>query len=308
MFTEEKGLITNLQDFAVHDGPGLRVLVFFKGCPLKCAWCQNPENMSRRTEIEYYPSLCLSCKRCFTACPEGAINEDSEHRIDRSKCTRCMKCTDNCLGKALKGVGTLISENELIRRLSRYKPFFDASDRGGVTLSGGEPIAQPKFVLGLLKSLRTSGIHTAIETCGYAVFETISEIARNTDLLIYDIKHMNHARHLEGTGVSNELILDNLRRLCVETDTEIAVHVPLICGYNDSVENITQTAEFVSSLKRIRHVDLLPFNDLASGQYQALGLQWVYASTKPQSAEKLAELGQIVRSYGIEEVVTGALW
>lgn len=307
----EGGWITNLQDFVVHDGPGLRVLVFLKGCPLRCRWCQNPEGLAPLPEIEYRASLCLGCLRCLEVCPiPGAIVEDKERRIDRSKCIECMACVDACLGTALRRVGEWVSVEQLLQRIERYKPFFDSSDRGGVTLSGGDPAFQPEFVLRLLNSCREIGIHTAMETCGHANYETLKRLAQNLDLLIYDIKHMDEATHVIGTGISNRLILENLKRLCKDLeikDLEIVVHVPLITGFNDDDENIIKSAEFVSSLKKIKHVDLLPFNELPSGKYKAMGLNWEYVEVRQQSSERLAQVKNIVESYGLE-VSIGGLW
>ena len=308
MGTGEVGWISNLQDFVVHDGPGLRVLVFLSGCALRCRWCQNPENLEVLPQIMYRPSLCLECLRCAEVCPvPGAIVEDKELRIDRSKCTKCMACVDACLGKALERVGEQMSVEEVLNKLLPYRPFFDHSDQGGVTLSGGDPTFQPEFTLKLLGSLREFGIHSAVETSGYTSYEMLKRIAKASDLLIYDLKHMDEESHIMGTGISNRVILDNLRRLCKELNTEIVVHVPLICGFNDDDENIRKIAEFVMSLKKIRHVDLLPFNELASGKYKAMGIDWEYAEVKRQSPEKLERLREIVESYGLE-VTIGGLW
>jgi pyruvate formate lyase activating enzyme len=304
----EAGWVTNLQDFVVHDGPGLRVLVFLKGCPLRCRWCQNPESLAPFPEIEFHASLCLGCLKCSEVCPiPGAIVENKEQRIDRSKCIGCMACVDACLGKALRRVGEWMSVEQVMQKLVRYKPFFDHSDYGGVTLSGGEPTFQPEFALRLLKSCHEIGIHTAMETCGYTNYEKLKGIVQNVDLLIYDVKHIDEASHMTGTGVSNYLILENLERLCREVDTEITVHVPLIPGFNDDDENIIKTAEFVSSLKKIRHIDLLPFNELPSAKYKAMGLGWEYAETRRQSPQRLARLQERVQSYGLE-VNIGGLW
>ncbi|MBA7502805.1 Benzylsuccinate synthase activating enzyme [subsurface metagenome] len=304
----ESGWVTNLQDFVVHDGPGLRILIFFKGCPLRCRWCQNPESLAPFPEIEFHSSLCLGCLKCLEVCPiPGAIIEDKEQRIDRSKCISCMACVDTCLGTALRSVGEWMSVEQVLERIVRYKPFFDRSDRGGVTLSGGEPTFQPEFTLELLKSCREIGIHTVVETCGYTNYETLKRVAQNVDLLIYDIKHMDEVSHITGTGVSNCLILKNLRRLCKEADTDIVVHIPLIPGFNDDDENVTKTAEFVGSLKKIRHIDLLPFNELPSGKYKAMGLDWGYAEVRRQSPERLTELQDMLQSYGLE-VNIGGLW
>jgi len=305
---EIQGLVTDLQDFVVHDGPGLRVLVFLKGCLLRCDWCQNPESLNLQQEIEYHASSCLSCMRCAEVCPvPGAIVEDKEQRINRSKCTRCMACVDVCLGKALVKVGEWMSVEQLVQKIVRYKPFFDCSDDGGVTVSGGDPTFQPKFTLNLLKACREQGIHTVIETCGYASYEILKPIVEASNLVIYDIKHMNEVKHIEGIGQSNRLILENIRRLCKEVNTEIVTHIPLICGFNDDEENIIKTAEFIASLKKIKHVDILPFNELASGKYKALGLNWKFSQARQQPIEKLERLQDIIQSYGLE-VNIGGLW
>jgi len=303
-----QGLVTDVQDFAVHDGPGLRVLVFLKGCPLRCGWCQNPESLNLQQEIEYHASICRGCLRCREVCPiSGAIVEDKELRIDRSKCTRCMACVGACLGKALVKVGEWMSVEQVVEKITRYKPFFDCSDDGGVTLSGGDPTFQPKFTLSLIEACREQGIHTTVETCGYASYEILRSIVEASNLVIYDIKHMNKDKHIEGTGESNRLILENIKSLCKEVDTEIVVHIPLICGFNDDEENIIKTAEFVASLKKIKHVDILPFNELASGKYNALGLDWKYSQTRQQPLKKLERLQDIIQSYGLE-VNIGGLW
>lgn len=302
------GLVTNFQDFAVQDGPGLRVLAFFKGCPLRCSWCQNPENVAPFPEIEYRVSQCVGCLHCLEVCPiEGAIVEDSSIRIDRSKCIRCMRCTDVCLGKALREVGQWTSVEALSDKIIRYKPFFDGSDRGGLTLSGGEPTFQPEFTLGILRSCKDAGIHVAVQTCGYTTYEILVEVASHADLILYDIKHMNEASHLLGTGRSNGLILHNLTRLCRESDTEIVVRLPLICGFNDDDRNVRESAQFVSSLKRIDRFDLLPFNELAAAKYKAVGKNWEYEDGKRQSDERLGRLREIVESFGLS-VTIGGLW
>lgn len=305
----EKGWISNIQDFSLHDGPGIRVLLFLRGCPLKCTWCQNPESYDSSPQIEFHKSQCVGCGKCSEVClVPGAIAQNGDHRIDRTKCTQCMACVDACLGKALKKVGEQASVEDLVEIISRYKPFFDHSDRGGVTLSGGEPTFQPEFTLNLLKAYQKAGIHTVMETCGYIDYKTLDAIVKHVNLLIYDIKHMDERKHREGTGKSNRLILNNLRKLCQDHhETEIIIHVPLIGGYNDDEDNIRKTAEFLKSLERIKHVDLLPFNDLASDKYRVMGVDWKYDGVKRQSPEYLARLKNIVESFGLE-VTLGGLW
>ncbi|MFH1485115.1 MAG: glycyl-radical enzyme activating protein [Chloroflexota bacterium] len=302
------GLITNLQDFVVHDGPGLRVLVFFKGCPLSCTWCQNPENLAPHPEIEYRQARCLSCGRCLEVCPiEGAIVEDKDKRIDRAKCIKCMRCTEVCLGKALIEVGEWLSAEALVERVLPYQPFFDGSDRGGVTFSGGEPTFQPDFLLRSLRACSQAGIHSAVQTCGFISYDNLKEMAQTTDLMLYDVKHMDETKHLRGTGKSNKLILRNLARLCKEVETEIVIRLPLITGFNDDEDNVRKTAEYLKSLKRIERLDLLPFNELPAGKYRAMGREWHYEDVRRQSDELLARLHEIVESCGLK-VSIGGLW
>ncbi len=218
-----------------------------------------------------------------------------------------MACTEVCVGRALQRVGEKISVEQLLQVVMRYKPFFDHSDRGGITLSGGEPTFQPEFTLRLLKSCREAGIHTVMETCGHTNYDTLKELVENVNVLIYDIKHMDEAKHIEGTGKTNNLILHNLKRLCEEGDTEIVVHIPLIRDFNDDENNIEETVKFVGSLKKIRQIDLLPFNELAAEKYRAIGINWEYAGIQGQTLDQLKRMEEIVKSQGLQ-VTVGGLW
>jgi len=305
---DKVALVTDILDFMVHDGYGLRLSIFFKGCPLRCRWCQNPEAIEGEIEIAYDAKRCIGCGKCLEICPvPGAIVEDNRRRIDRTKCTKCLKCVGGCSGTALQQVGKAYSVGELYAKISRYRVFFDSSDRGGVTLSGGEPTYQKAFVVALLRKCKETGIHTTIDTCGYAQYETIREIAENVDLVLYDIKHMDEAKHIEGTGVSNKLILDNLKRLCVEGDFDIAVRIPLIPAYNDDEENVRKTAEFLKRTSKIDKLDLLPFNELPADKYQAMGLNWDCGELKSQTRQDLFKLKEIVEGYGFK-VTIGGMW
>ena len=301
----EKGIIVNLQDYSVHDGYGIRTLVFLKGCPLQCPWCQNPEAIRSDYEIKYQALRCIECLKCEEVCPRGAIVRDRESRLDKSKCDLCMLCAESCPSRALSQVGAMMSVEEILRPLLSYKPFYDGSEKGGVTLSGGEPTFQPEFSLALLKRCREHGIHTAMETCGFSSYEVLKSLVDYLDLLLYDVKQMDDEVHKRFTGVSNKRILDNLERVARE-DVECVVRIPLIGGFNDDEENIRETSRFVSSLG-IKKLDLLPFNDLPSGKYKTLGMDWEYKYAERQSAEVLEQYKAIVGSYGLE-VTIGGLW
>lgn len=308
MQSDRIALVTDILDFMVHDGYGLRLNVFFKGCPLKCKWCQNPEAIKSEIEMAFHGKRCIDCGKCLEVCPiPGAIIEDSSRRIDRTKCTKCMKCVEVCPGMALQKVGEEYSVEELSAKIGRYSVFFDSSDRGGVTLSGGEPACQEASVLDLLKQCREAGIHTTIDTCGYAPYETIRGIAENADLVLYDIKHMDDAKHIEGTGVSNKRILENLKRLCEEGDFDIVVRIPLITGYNDDEENVRKTAEFLRSTGKISRLDLLPFNELPAEKYEVMGLDWACGDIRSQAGEELFRLKEMVENHGFE-VTIGGMW
>lgn len=300
------GMIVNLQDYSVHDGYGIRTLVFMKGCPLHCPWCQNPESIEFHPQIKYRSQLCIECFKCREACSEDAIVENKGRRIDQKKCNLCMQCIEVCPSKALSQVGSLMSVDDIIAAILSYKPFFDASDRGGVTLSGGEPTFQPEFALKLLKTCKEHEIHTAMETCGYAKYDTLRALVSHLDLLLYDVKHMDRVIHEKYTGVSNERILENLMRIVSENDIECVVRVALIHGFNDTKRNVGETARFVSSLG-IKRLDLLPFNQLPSGKYRMLGLDWEYKSVKRQEDDVLQRLKGVAERQGLE-VTIGGLW
>ncbi len=199
-----------------------------------------------------------------------------------------------------------MSVDEVMKPILSYRPFYDASEKGGVTLSGGEPTFQPQFTLALLKRCANFGIHTAIETCGYTQFNILESLIDYADLLLYDLKHMNDELHRKATGVSNRPILKNLKKIASETDVECVVRVPLICGFNDNEKNIKETLSFVSALG-IKQLDLLPFNELPSGKYKSLGLIWEYERVQRQSNKRLAELQEIVKEYGLK-VTIGGMW
>ena len=300
------GRVVNLQDYSVHDGYGIRTLIFMKGCPLTCPWCQNPESLKSSFEIKYSQHLCIECFQCEQACDQGAVLVDRDRRIDLEYCNHCMQCVESCPSGALSQVGATYDVEIILQKILSYKPFYDSSEKGGITISGGEPTFQPQFTLELLKKCRENGIHTAMETCGYTKFEILNSLVPYLDLLLYDIKHMDSKRHELATGVPNELILDNLKKLSALNGLECVIRIPLIPGFNDDEVNVRLTAKFVADLK-IKKLDLLPFNNFPTGKYKTLGIDWKYKTKEKQKEEKLEKLKDIVEGFNLTATI-GGLW
>ncbi len=299
------GLIANIQDYSVHDGYGLRSIVFLKGCPLRCSWCQNPECINKDAEIIFRSKLCINCNACHEVCLMGAISlEKSSNKIDRIKCNLCMKCVDACKPKAISRIGIYMSVEQVTNIICQYKAFYKGSDRGGVTVSGGEPMYQSQFTTELLKNCQAENIHTAMETSGFINYEILNKSLNYLNLILYDVKHMNDAIHIKATGVSNALVLSNLKKLASYNNPECIVRIPLIPNFNDTIENLTNTVEFLRSIG-IKKLDILPFNDLASGKYKQMGQAWVFKRVKRQKDEKLLQFKKIAESFNLDTTIGG---
>lgn len=305
---EKKGVVKAIEQFAVHDGPGARLIVFLKGCMLKCKWCQNPETLSPKLETWFKKLLCKDDGACVEACPAEALTMDKERKKIYERCINCLKCAEVCKPKAFEVVGAYMTAEALFKEITKYKFFFSRSKEGGVTISGGDPLFQTDFTENVLKKCQDAEIHTAIETSLYSKYENVWRLAENCSMMICDLKHMDSDKHKEGTGAPNELILENFQKLNRDYNGEIAVHIPLIPGYNDDEENIRKTIEFLDPLDCVKRLDLLPFNPLAVGKYMALGIPWIYKKTERQPAEQLEQLRDIAESYGRFKISIGGLW
>ena len=262
----------------MYDGPGVRTLVFFKGCPLRCKWCSNPEGLERKYQIMFKPTTCVSCGSCVPVCPQKihSISSSGEHIIDRSiDCIGCGQCVEACIPDALKVSGEQVPISELLEYVEQDRAFYDQSG-GGVTLGGGEVTAQPEAAINLLQACKQEGLHTAIETCGYTKKETILRFAEYVDLFLFDLKHIDPDRHFELTGVRNEMILENLEELIMKRN-HVKVRMPMLKGINDSEAEIRGVIEFLKPFREFKNfegIDLLPYHKLGVNKYVQLGMDY----------------------------------
>ncbi len=295
-----RGLLFNIQRFSIHDGPGIRTTVFFKGCPLRCRWCSNPESWHDYPEIATYDAKCTRCGRCQQVCPVEAIAvSDKERKINRTACNLCLKCAEVCPTGAIAVTGQWMTLEEVMKEVESDGLFY-VNSGGGVTLSGGEPLMQWEFALDLLKQCKASAFHTALDTCGYAPWEVLDRVLDYTDLVLYDIKHMDPGRHGEGTGQSNGLILDNARRTAAKRRTWL--RVPLIPGYNDSVENLEAVARLGLEIGAEK-VSLLPYHIWGKAKYERLGRKYPMEDL-PLPPDSLArECQQVIEGLGMKATV-----
>ena len=267
-------IVTNIQGFSIHDGPGIRTVVFFKGCPLSCEWCANPECLSGKPQIGFIEALCADCGKCLDACTNNAIRRiEGEHRIDYSRCDACGNCRDHCSYGALVRYGESMTVAEVWDAVRRDKMFYDSSG-GGVTVSGGEPLLWAKFVRELFELSHAERIDTCVETCGMADPEALFDVLPVTDHFLFDLKHMDFDIHKKYTGQSNSQILKNAV-LILKHGADVVFRQPLIPSVNDSIMNIEATAEFLTGLgKNARRLEIIPFHRMGQGKYKALNMPY----------------------------------
>lgn len=268
------GIVYNIQRYSLDDGPGIRTTVFLKGCPLHCAWCSNPESQSLHPELSHRESLCVHCGNCVESCPNNALDIiDGELYIDRLKCMSCGTCVDTCIHQALSIMGQEMSADTVMQTVRRDKVFYETSG-GGLTLSGGEILAQPQFAAEILRQAKAENIHTCIETSGFGARADVEKIFSLSDLIYYDIKHANSERHQVLTGVKNELIIDHLR-VAIASGNTVVVRIPFIPGVNTSLEDVADIVSLLKGISGFKQVHLLPYHNYGSGKYKTLGREYI---------------------------------
>ena len=267
-----RGLIFDIQGYSIHDGPGIRTTVFLKGCSLRCVWCQNPESHSPLPELLFAADRCEGCGRCVPACPERAIHMQGSVSItDRRLCKGAGACARECPNDARAVIGRWTTADEVFQQVAADSIFYQDSG-GGVTLSGGEPLAQPEFSTDILRRCKEAGFHTALDTCGHAPWPVLEQVLRYVDLVLYDFKHVDATEHRRLTGVSHDLILENARRIHRELSIPLVARIALVPGLNDSPENLDGTARFIAEeLSLAVPVHLLPYHRLGEGKWERMG-------------------------------------
>ena len=293
-----RGIVTNIQRFSVHDGPGIRTTVFMKGCNLHCFWCHNPEDINRKPEIQFFAERCIFCGACADVCAHGAhILSGGAHLLLRERCVACGACVEACFARGLVLAGRTLTVEEAVGEIVQDCAFY-ASSGGGLTLSGGEPLLQLEFARAILKSCREKGIHTAIETAANFPWSRIASILPYVDLVMMDIKHMDSQRHRACTGVSNRRVLENATRLGGQPQPLI-VRTPIIPGVNDSEAEIAAIAGFTATLPNLLYYELLPYHPMAESKYRSLGLSYQGSELTPPSAARMAALASAAAAKGV---------
>ncbi|MEI7990163.1 MAG: glycyl-radical enzyme activating protein [Chloroflexota bacterium] len=301
--TQVGGIVFDIQRYCLNDGPGLRTVVFLKGCALSCQWCANPEARSDTTQIAFFERECFLCGDCVQACPEKAIyDHDSKLEWGIDRCTQCGLCVDLCVSGAFRYLGEIKTAGEVMKQVLRDIVFY--GDDGGLTLSGGEPTMQPNFSAALLQIAKQAGIHTAIETCGDSPWENFTPLLSNLDLVLYDLKHIDPEIHERATGADNTLVLDNARRLA-EAGIEMIVRVPLIPHFNADEKSLKAITAFTLSLKTVREIHLLPYHTLGKAKYKALGQEYPMEDIPPMEIEEAERLADFIRPSGLSVSVGG---
>ena len=294
----------NIQKLSTEDGPGIRTTVFFKGCPLRCRWCHNPEGIDPRPQLMWFGIRCIGCQTCVKTCENGVLKLTKDGlQINREKCLRCGNCAEACPSTALELVGKDYSVEKLFIEVEKDRPFYEQS-KGGVTCSGGEATMQTQQLLEFLKICKQNQIHTALDTCGYLKWENLEKLLPYVDLVLYDLKLIDSKKHREFTGVPNELILENAKLIAKRGNT-MWIRTPIIPGHTDSDENIKQIAIFIKNnlLPAVERYDLCAFVNLCKAKYERLGIDWFFKDASALKKSELERLAKVARDQGVPNVV-----
>ena len=294
----ERGILFNIQKYSLHDGPGIRTIVFLKGCPLRCPWCSNPESQYGGIQVVFKPEGCMGCGKCVQACPNGVRGKDGFSICD----TACGACAFVCPVNAMEQVGKTVTVREVLDEVEKDRPFYRKSG-GGMTLSGGEPLVQHAFAAALLKEAAARHIGTAIETTGYATREIADKVLPLADHILYDIKVVDEAKHHELTGVSNKLILENFAAAARANPDAITIRVPLIGGVNDDEQNLRKTAELAQA-NGIKELHLLPYHRYGEGKYQKLYQPYAFSAYTPDDGQ-IEKIIEMMKEYGVRAKKSG---
>jgi len=292
----KRGLVFNIQRFCLQDGPGIRTVVFFKGCPLRCKWCSNPESQSRLPEIMYFSRLCQGCFTCVDVCPNKAIvasTKDKKISINKKKCDSCGICEANCKANALRLAGKYYTSDELLDIIIKDKNYFDLSD-GGVTFSGGEPLLQSSFLESILIKLQFHNIKVAIETAGYFDKGVLNNVAKYTDIFLFDIKHITNKKHVDGTGKGNSKILSNLKYLS-NIHNNIVARIPIIPEYNMNKNDLEAMLKIIAAYG-ITNVQFIPYHNYGLSKYQSIGKDYELLHLKEPKDMQLQKLKRSIRT------------
>lgn len=294
------GLVFDIKHYAIHDGPGIRTTVFLKGCSLNCPWCHNPESKRHQPEFMWNSSRCIGCKSCVEVCPEGAVRLSERLEVNESLCTQCLRCIEICYSGALELVGYEMTVDDVVEEIMKDRVFHEESG-GGVTFSGGEPLTQPHFIKELLDACHNLEIHTAVDTCGYAESKVITELIGSVDIWLYDLKHMDQEKHKVTIGVSNKLILKNLRLL---KDENVIIRLPLIPGFNDDIINLQVTGLFLRE-NGFKDICILPYHSAGTDKLERLYSQQPIFNAIPPDIEKLNWAVELLEEYGLTVKIGG---
>jgi pyruvate formate lyase activating enzyme len=297
--TTTSAVIFDIERYATKDGPGIRTVIFLKGCNLRGQWCQNPESQCMRPQIMYYINLCQGCGRCLDLCPNQAIRRDDMFGLvtDPELCTACGLCAEQCYVEARKLMGSRMTVAEIMEEIRKDQPYYESSG-GGITFSGGEPLLYPDFVREVARQCQEEGIHTAIETAGHVAWEVFEQVLPYLNLVFFDIKHLDPECHKRYTGVTNERILRNLQQLS-EVFAPIIIRVPVIPGCNDSIDVQQRIYEFVKGLRGVERVELLPYHRLGSSKYKGLGREYPFAGVDSLKKDEIAHLVKLGQTLGV---------